>query len=169
MQFARKPNNRRDSRDEEVSSLVSIVKKSMNDVALDKQDPAFAENEISVKVLFLEPQFANDLDYAPDSLTAFLKGRLSSSTSDLRVAREAERTIEFLGGDVTSFIDVGVAGLSRLLDRIELISVCNVVIVVAGMDAAISSVVTALIAKPVIGVPAGWDMNGRGHALMSCA
>ncbi len=78
---------------------------------------------------------------------------VSAGTTDLPVAEEAALTAEFMGNEVRRIYDVGVAGLHRLLNRLPDIQAANVVIVVAGMEAALPSVVGGLIAKPMIGVP----------------
>ena len=78
---------------------------------------------------------------------------LCAGTSDLPVAEEAIVTAEIMGNRVERIFDVGVAGLHRLLRRIEIIQQANVIIVVAGMEGALPSVVAGLVAKPVIAVP----------------
>lgn len=76
-----------------------------------------------------------------------------AGTSDLPVAQEAALTAEFFGNDVLRINDVGVAGLHRLLARIDEIRDCRVVIVVAGMEGALPSVVAGLVDKALIAVP----------------
>jgi NCAIR mutase (PurE)-related protein len=76
-----------------------------------------------------------------------------AGTSDLPVAEEAALTAEFLGAKVTRFTDVGVAGLHRLLAHLPAIREADVVIVCAGMEGALPSVVGGLVAVPVIAVP----------------
>lgn len=78
---------------------------------------------------------------------------LSAGTSDLPVASEAATTLSFLGHHVDSINDVGVAGVHRLLDRIDQVRKSGVVIVVAGMEGALPSVVGGLVSAPVIAVP----------------
>ena len=78
---------------------------------------------------------------------------VSAGTSDARVAEEAALTAEFYGNTVQRFSDVGVAGLHRLLARIDEIRTARVVIVVAGMEGALPSVLGGLVDKPVIAVP----------------
>lgn len=78
---------------------------------------------------------------------------LCAGTSDLPVAREATLTARHLGRDVELVVDVGVAGLHRVLDRLGLIRAARVVVVVAGMDGALPSVVAGLISAPVVAVP----------------
>jgi len=78
---------------------------------------------------------------------------VTAGTSDLPVAEEAAITAEFFGSPVTRINDVGVAGVHRLLARTEDIRAARVVIVVAGMEGALPSVVGGLVDKPVIAVP----------------
>jgi len=103
------------------------------------------------------------LDYDELSQTAFLNGTLdaqdgqvgivAAGTSDRSVAVEAQRTLQFLGISARLYIDVGVAGLWRLLDRVEELRKEQVLIVVAGMDAALASVVGGLVGCPILAVP----------------
>ena len=76
-----------------------------------------------------------------------------AGTSDLPVAEEAAVTAEIMGNKVERVNDVGVAGLHRLFARLEVIQSANVIIVVAGMEGALPSVVAGLVSKPVIAVP----------------
>jgi len=80
-------------------------------------------------------------------------GVLSAGTSDLPIAEEAAVTADIMGNRVERLYDVGVAGLHRLLARLETVQRANVLIVVAGMEGALPSVVAGLLAKPVIAVP----------------
>jgi NCAIR mutase (PurE)-related protein len=126
----------------------------------------------------IDPELAVSLDYEPVSATAILHGCLpprqgsvaivAAGTSDLRVAKEAERTLLFSGIAVELVVDVGVAGIHRLLKRIDDVRRHDIVIVVAGMDAALASVMGGLVAQPVIGVPTsvGYGVaHGGGTAL----
>jgi NCAIR mutase (PurE)-related protein len=134
----------------------------------------------------LAPRADNALDYDPASGTATLHGRmphragtvtvLTAGTSDLHVADEARRTCEFLGITARCIADVGVAGLWRLTERLDEITASDVVIVVAGMDGALASVVGGLVGQPVIAVPTstGYGVSRGGetalHAMLaSCA
>jgi NCAIR mutase (PurE)-related protein len=76
-----------------------------------------------------------------------------AGTSDLPVAEEAAVTAEIMGNHVERLSDVGVSGLHRLLGRLELIQSANVIVVVAGMEGALPSVVAGLVSRPVIAVP----------------
>lgn len=101
---------------------------------------------------------------------------ISAGTSDIPVASEALVTARFLGNQVEHLYDVGVAGIHRLLARGEQLSAASVIIVVAGMEGALPSVVGGLVDKPVIAVPTsvGYGASFGGIAallgmLNSCA
>lgn len=101
---------------------------------------------------------------------------VSGGTSDMPVAEEAAQTIEFLGNRVERAYDVGVAGVHRILNQQELLFAADVVVSVAGMEGALTSVVGGLVACPVVGVPTsvGYGANFGGLApllamLNSCA
>lgn len=84
------------------------------------------------------------------------KGRIvvaCAGTSDLYCAREVALTAEALGNDVECIFDVGVAGIHRLLERVDTIASARVVVAVAGMEGALASVVGGLTSAPVIAVP----------------
>ena len=93
-----------------------------------------------------------------------------AGTSDLPVLLEAEITARFLGSRVKTYTDVGVAGIHRLLDKIEEIKKANVIIAIAGMEAALATVLAGLVDKPIIAVPTsvGYGANLGGiTALLS--
>lgn len=99
-----------------------------------------------------------------------------AGTSDLPVAEEAAQTLEFAGARVTRMHDVGVAGLHRLLARLDELRSASIVITVAGMEGALPSVVGGIVAAPVIAVPTsvgyGANLNGISALLgmlNSCA
>lgn len=101
---------------------------------------------------------------------------LTAGTSDLPVAEEAAQTAEFFGCNVRRAYDVGVAGIHRLLDQRPLLNQADVVVCVAGMEGALTSVVAGLVSCPVIGVPTsvGYGASFSGLAplltmLNSCA
>jgi NCAIR mutase (PurE)-related protein len=100
----------------------------------------------------------------------------AAGTSDLGVAEEAARTAELMGNDVERVYDVGVAGLHRLLGERTRLAAARVIIVVAGMEGALPSVVAGLVSVPVIAVPTsiGYGASFGGLAallgmLNSCA
>jgi NCAIR mutase (PurE)-related protein len=95
---------------------------------------------------------------------------VAAGTSDLPVVEEAYETAKILGNRVEKVIDVGVAGIHRLFARLDVIRGAKVVIVVAGMEGALASVVGGLVDKPVIAVPTsvGYGANFGGiSALLS--
>lgn len=108
-----------------------------------------------------------------------LKGNvlvMSAGTADLPVAEEAAITAEVMGNHVQRCYDVGVAGIHRLLDQVQLIEWADVIIVVAGMEGALASVVGGLASRPVVAVPTsvgyGASFNGLAALLSmlnSCA
>ena len=100
----------------------------------------------------------------------------TGGTSDIPVAEEAAITAEALGNEVVRLFDVGVAGLHRLLSRLEAIMDAQVIISIAGMEGALTSVIGGLVDCPVIGVPTsvgyGASFNGLSALLSmlnSCA
>ena len=101
---------------------------------------------------------------------------VAAGTSDLPVVEEAAVTAEFIGVEVDRVLDVGVAGVHRLLGRIDVIRAADAVIVIAGMEGALPSVVAGLIARPLIAVPTsiGYGVGAGGLValgtmLSSCA
>jgi NCAIR mutase (PurE)-related protein len=101
---------------------------------------------------------------------------VAAGTADLPVSEEAARTAELMGNDVERLYDVGVAGLHRLLGETERLQSARVIIVVAGMEGALPSVVSGLVSAPVIAVPTsiGYGASFGGIAallgmLNSCA
>ena len=95
---------------------------------------------------------------------------VAAGTSDLPVAEEAVETARFLNNKVEAVYDVGVAGIHRLFNKLDLIRNAKVIIVVAGMEGALASVVGGLVDNPVIGVPTsiGYGANFQGlSALLS--
>ncbi len=91
---------------------------------------------------------------------------VTAGTSDINVAEEAKVTAEAMGSQVQTFYDIGVAGLHRLLDKITRLREARVIIVVAGMDGALPSVVSGLVDRPIIAVPTsrGYGANFGGIA-----
>jgi len=129
---------------------------------------------------------ASRLDYDEVSRTAILHGKrprrpglvsvVAAGTSDQSVAAEAARTLDFSGVTTEVIVDVGVAGLWRLEARLDEIRAADVVIAVAGLDAALVSVLGGLVAAPVVAVPTsvGYGVAAGGStalnsSLASCA
>jgi NCAIR mutase (PurE)-related protein len=135
----------------------------------------------------LSQRHRDAIDYEPLSRTGFFGGAhelrtqtriavVAAGTSDTAVSREAARTLRFYGEPAAQISDVGVAGLWRLLERVEEIRTMKVVIAVAGMDAALPTVIAGLVSSVVIGVPTsvGYGVASGGETalramLASCA
>jgi NCAIR mutase (PurE)-related protein len=109
--------------------------------------------------------------------TKLKKGKIliiTAGTSDIPVAEEAVVTTELMGNNVEKVYDVGVAGIHRLFDIKDKINDANVIIVVAGMEGALASIVGGLTSKPVIAVPTsvGYGASFKGVAplltMMNC-
>jgi len=115
------------------------------------------------------------LDYHPEARCLYWRpqspwksiekaGIICAGTTDLPVAHEARLTLEMLGHQSEMFVDVGVAGIHRLFDKLSAIKEKSVLIVIAGMEGALPSVVSGLVASPVIATPTsvgyGTNLNG---------
>ena len=101
---------------------------------------------------------------------------ITAGTGDIPVAEEAAETVEAMGVEAVRTYDVGVAGLHRILDKVQLIRSCDALVVIAGMEGALPSVVAGLVDVPVIAVPTsvgyGAHLNGIAPLLTmlnSCA
>ena len=138
------------------------------------------------RVHLLGPEAIDQLDYHDASQTGFLRGTLparsgrvavvAAGTSDHPVAAEVQRTLSFSGVESELIVDVGVAGLWRLEARLDDIRSADIVIAVAGMDAALVSVLGGLIGAPIVAVPTsiGYGVATGGStalnsSLASCA
>ncbi len=164
---------------DQISAIVDAVRAKTGHMLLTRLDRSKYEALIA--------RHGAELDYDALSRTAIL-GRphrpgsapsvaiVMAGTSDLPAGREAARTLAFAGQPYREYTDIGVAGLWRLLERIEDIRSSPVVIVAAGMDAALVSVVGGLVASAVIALPTsvGYGVAAGGAtalnaALASCA
>lgn len=157
------------------------------EMALKADEPLLLTRLDREKLRTLSSKLSGHLDYDEISQTAIL-GRVpvaddsprvaivSAGSSDVRVAREAARTLQYYRVGVHEIYDVGVAGLWRLLDRVEQLRDMSVVITVAGMEGTLPSVVAGLVPGLVIAVPVatGYGVAANGitalhSALASCA
>jgi NCAIR mutase (PurE)-related protein len=112
---------------------------------------------------------AANLIYAAKKRKPVKKGLIlviSAGTSDIPVAEEAAVTAELMNNRVERLYDVGVAGIHRLLDESDLVRKAEVLVVAAGMEGALASVVSGMVEKPVIGVPTsvGYGASFKGLA-----
>jgi NCAIR mutase (PurE)-related protein len=143
---------------------VPILNRMLTELSRKKKCPVLLTRLSKEKRRRIHAPLVRKLDYHEPSGTAFLGGKfpkvpkasvavVTAGSSDLGVAYEAVRTLDFLGVSARLFADIGVAGLWRLEKNIEAINRHDAIIVIAGMDAAIVSVLGGLTSKPVIAVP----------------
>ncbi len=162
----------------QVSTIASALLARAPNVLITRTDPATAD---------LLQREHSDAEYFPASgavrvwrdRTVRGKGKIAvvcAGTSDLPVAEEAQVTAEVMGNEVDAIHDIGVAGIHRLMQNRERLTEARVVIVCAGMEGALPSVVGGLVAAPVIAVPTsvGYGASFQGLAallgmLNSCA
>lgn len=165
---------------------IEALKRIVDELAPDRNPVLFTRLRPEPFVR-LEAAASRRLDYDPESKTAFLNGTcaplksgrvavVTAGTSDRVPALEACRTLEFLGVEKTIIEDVGVAAIWRVQERIEEINRHEAVIVVAGMDGALASVMGGLSPRPLVAVPSsvGYGVARGGRAalnsmLASCA
>ena len=152
-----------------------------------RQAPALLTRLDSSRHAALAAAWRASLDYDPESRTAYFNRRetrcgplrcavVTAGSSDVPVAREAARTLAYYGEAALEIFDVGVAGLWRLLERLDELRAMRVVIAVAGMEASLPSVVGGQVPGAVIAVPTstGYGVAADGEtalraALASCA
>lgn len=140
---------------EQIADLVSAMQASEQNVLITRTNQAAYD---AVRQVAPDAEFhaqARLISSRPNPVTekSTTIAIVTAGTSDIPVAEEAAITAEFLGSPVQRINDVGVAGVHRLLARVEEIRSARVVIVVAGMEGALPSVVGGLVDKPVIAVP----------------
>ena len=94
---------------------------------------------------------------------------ISGGSSDLAVTLEAQLALEIYGVNCQSFVDVGVAGLHRLMSQLEEINKYNILIVCAGMEGALATVVGGLLSQPIISVPVsvGYGVSKDGNVALN--
>ena len=162
-----------------VEIMQRLAKESQSNILASRATPEMYEavfcklpeaeyNELA-RVIFLKRQ-QKPIDQTRSILI------LTAGTSDIPVAEEAKMTAELMGNAVVTCYDVGVAGIHRLFAKKHLIDAANVIVVIAGMEGALASVVGGLTDKPVIAVPTsiGYGASFQGLAallsmLNSCA
>jgi NCAIR mutase (PurE)-related protein len=164
--------------DEELSGIVAAMLKHEHNVLITRSRASSFEH---VRELAPQARFHARSGAISIVKDAAIRGKgtvmvVSAGTSDIPVAEEAVVTLEVMGNRTDQLYDVGVAGLHRLLDRHQRLADAKVIIVVAGMEGALPSVVGGLVSVPVIAVPTsiGYGASFQGVAallgmLNSCA
>ncbi len=165
----------------ETDTLRSLVR----EFHFNKTPILFTRLKPEVYALFTDEE-KSYIDYCPLSATAYTsvlpkkdKGKVAivtAGTADASVAYEAARTLSYLGVRHTVFEDCGVAGLWRLTTKLDAINQHDIIIIVAGLDAALASVLGGLTSKPLYAVPTsvGYGIAEKGNValgsmLTSCA
>jgi pyridinium-3,5-biscarboxylic acid mononucleotide synthase len=131
-------------------------------------DQARAIRKVFPKAVYHEAARAITVDVVKPPKPSGLVAVVSAGTSDISVAEEAALTAERMGAKVERIYDAGVAGLHRLMPHLELLRSARAVVVVAGMEGALPSVVGGLINKPIIAVPTsvGYGTSMQGIAAL---
>jgi len=163
---------------EQVGRIVESMYKQEHNILVTRSNPSHFER---VKQIAPEAEFHEGARAIAIIKDRKIQGKgtvmvVSAGTSDMPVAEEAVVTLKVMGNHVDALYDVGVSGLHRLLGRRERLTKARVLIVVAGMEGALPSVVGGLVSVPVIAVPTsigyGASFNGMAALLSmlnSCA
>ena len=143
---------------EQITAIVRAMETFDGTVLVTRVAPEKAEIVLATLPHIVYHPLARMLSLRPESTAPVMKKNrpiaiLCAGSSDIPVAEEAAVTAEHMGHTIKRFYDVGVAGLHRLLHIWEKFSECSVLVVVAGMEGALPSVVAGLVDKPVIAVP----------------
>jgi NCAIR mutase (PurE)-related protein len=162
----------------QVTAAARAIKASGTPTLFTRAGPAHAKGILLVLPEARYEEDAHMLAWPPEPPAPRGGGVLvvAAGTSDLGVAREAQLTAQYLGRAADLIIDVGIAGLQRILARLDQLRSARVIVVVAGMDGALPGLVAGLVSAPVIAVPTsvGYGVALRGLAplltmLNSCA
>jgi len=166
----------------ELTDIITIMERMVGqeeDILVTRLSPDKAEKILArfPECTFHERARALTLVRSPRTISG--RGKIlvmSAGTSDIPVAEEAAVTADFMGNEVETIYDVGISGLHRILDHRERVMKASVIVVVAGMEGALPSVVGGLVDRPVIAVPTsvGYGASFEGIAallgmLNSCA
>jgi len=163
---------------DQVAAIVKRLAERSDKVLVTRVDPAMADTVCAqipeLKYLSLPRLLILDRSKPAEKRPGILV--VTAGTADMPVAEEAAVTAELMNNQVERMYDVGVAGIHRLLDRVDTLWQARVIIVAAGMDGALPSVVGGLVSVPVIAVPTsvgyGASFNGLAPLLTmlnSCA
>jgi NCAIR mutase (PurE)-related protein len=157
---------------EQVKLIAERMHQNGIDVLVTRANPAMykAVLEVIPNALYNELAKTITFKHKPSEVSKTYIAIVAAGTSDMPVAEEAAETARFLGNEVITIYDVGVAGIHRLFHKLDVIRGAKVIIVVAGMEGALGSVLGGLVDKPVIGVPTsvGYGANFEGlSALLS--
>lgn len=140
---------------EQVKGIFRVMSEKENNIIGTRAKPEIfdaVKNILPEAVYYREAQIISLQKEKPETPESSI-AVITAGTSDIPVAEEAAVTAELLGNKVIRIYDAGVAGIHRLVDKLPEIRMCRVIIVIAGMEGALASVVGGLVDKPVIAVP----------------
>jgi pyridinium-3,5-biscarboxylic acid mononucleotide synthase len=141
---------------QQIADIATALRDAGQSVLVTRVEAACAEEVRRALDTGEHDAVARTLWIGPSEVAVVGKGTIAvvcAGTADLPVAREAVRVARYFGNKVELLVDVGVAGLHRLLSASETLRSARVLIAIAGMEGALPSVVGGLVDKPVIGVP----------------
>ncbi len=151
---------------DQVREIFSVMSERENNIIGTRAIPEIfdAVTGISPEIVYFREARIISLQKIKPEITESSIAVITAGTSDIPVAEEAAVTAELLGNKVLRIYDAGVAGIHRLVDKLPEIKKCRVIIVIAGMEGALASVVGGLVDKPVIAVPTsvGYGANFGG-------
>jgi len=151
---------------EQIAGIVGTMRsRGQKNIMVTRMTPEKAEEVGKIHPVDYDPvSRIGVFDREPEAQPCGLVVIAAAGTSDIPVAEEAAVTAEILGNKVERLYDVGVAGLHRLLTHMDTIMSARIIVVVAGMEGALPSVIGGLVACPVIAVPAsvGYGANFGG-------
>ena len=141
---------------DQIVDIVEVLRRAEQNALVTRVEPDVAERVLARSASGVYDQPARTLWFGPAEIAVLGKGTIgivSAGTADGPVAAEAASVARCLGNKIDVVVDAGVAGLHRLLAANEMLRAARVLIVVAGMEGALPSVVGGLVDKPVIAVP----------------
>jgi hypothetical protein len=151
---------------EQVREIFRVMSEKENNIIGTRANSEMYEavHSISVGAVYYPVARIISLQKKKPKITETRIAIITAGTSDMPVAEEAAITAELLGNNVLRIYDAGVAGIHRLVDKLPEIRNCRAIIVIAGMEGALASVVGGLVDKPVIAVPTsvGYGANFGG-------
>ena len=152
----------------DIAAIVQVMQRRKSSVLITRLDDGKIEQLKRYRLGLKINSLAHTATWSAKPIRAAGKGSIlvvSAGTSDIPVAEEALVTATMMGNQVERLFDVGVAGIHRLLGNRAKLDAAAVLIVVAGMEGALPSVVAGLVAKPVIAVPTSIGYGASFHGL----
>ena len=152
---------------EQLCHIADSMAKSSSRVLITRAsyDAYMAVKEVAPQAKYKEISKTIIIDNSPQSTRVSGVLIMAAGTADIPVAEEAVVTAELMGNEVETLWDVGVAGIHRLLQNVPIIQKSRVIVVVAGMEGALPSVVSGLTSAPVIAVPTSVGYGTNFHGL----